>query len=474
MQLVLIVDYILDWARDIYRPNILRQLKTLSSSSMDDAMTVGFDPDVFSLAGEIQPWMEEVEAQNFDLIAEDIPSPPQLDAAASSEHDEEQADHFAQFKTSYGLVRDARRIESRIRALFLTADNAHTLFEGFDNPKKATTFARSVLASLSRRCIVLENEEVLNSIADRWTGKASKRSSPSGTPSRLYVQFRVSYYVNHAWEQVRELTYLAASEEARELLIETAEFRKVRHRWRFNIPECSTEDMLSIIDDLLKRSVRRDFIAALARRTYMLDMEYVKTPNGGPYVYPPAFKMVPKLDQDKKSPGVAMQELVHAIYEKYRIGKREPCEPFLHASSRLDLESRPLWRGWKAGDELPRRQRHLDKVLVYADVMNAPFLPKGSDRKLCLFVLDGKIVTQPFDVSAKLLRFLYRDEIYTTVRKGRVYRTRINWKDNRTEHFCKIEKVEEAVNIKPVELRGFVFEWIKLLNSSEGDLDGGT
>ena len=105
MQLVLIVDYILDWARDIYRPNILRQLKMLSSSNMNDAMTLGFDPDVYSLAGEVQPWMEEVEAQNFELMPDEMLSPPQSDAASVT-HDEEPLDPLARFKTHHGLVRD--------------------------------------------------------------------------------------------------------------------------------------------------------------------------------------------------------------------------------------------------------------------------------------------------------------------------------------------------------------------------------
>ncbi|KAE9366418.1 hypothetical protein N431DRAFT_419663 [Stipitochalara longipes BDJ] len=476
LQLILIVDHILDWARDIYRPNIIRQLKMLCSSNMNDAMTLGFDPDVYSLAGEVQPWMAEVEAQTFDLMPEDVLSPPRSDIASVT-HDEEQTDPLAMFKTPHGIVRDGRFIESRVRALLLTGDNASTFFEDFDNPKKAQTFARSILAALNRRCVVLDNEEVLNAIEEKWTGTVQSRTGLARKESCVYAQFRVSYYLNHAWGQVRELTYLAASEDAREILIEKADFRKVvSRRSRFSPPKCSTEDMLGTIDRFLQRSVRRDFMAALTRSTFMLDMKSTG-------LYPPSrlnpqsdfedfmptsaaaiFKMVLKVDKDKKSPGVAMQELVHAVYEKYRIGKREPCEPFLRISSRVDMEDRPLWKGWKAGDEISKKVEHLDKVLVYADVMNAPFLPKDSDQKLCMFVLDGKAVTAPFDITTKLLKFLHRHKIYGTVRKGRVYKTRINWMDNRVGLFFDMDKAEESLKVSAVELRRGIFEWIRMLN----------
>jgi len=442
----------------------------LGSTNMNDAMTFAMDPDVYSLAGEVQPWMEEVEAQNFELMTDDIPSPPPSDAASVT-HEEEPVDPLAVFKKPQGLVRNGRFIESRVRCLYITSDNAHTFFGDFDNPKKAMTFARSILAALNRRCVALDNEDVLNAIENKWTGNMRNKTSTAGQETKVYAQFRVSYYINHAWEQVRELTYLAASEDAREILIETANFRKVVRRSRFDPPRCSTENMLSTIDSLLRRSVRQDFVSALVRRTFMLDMESTG-------VYPessvdstiftsvvPLYKMVPKLDKDKKSPGVAMQELVHAVYEKYRIGKREPSEPFLRVSSRVDSEGRPLWRDWKAGDELPRQDAHLDKVLVYADVMNAPFLAKGSDQRLCLFILDGKTqVVNPFDITAKLLRFLFRNEIYGTLRKGRVYKTRVNWRDNRASYFFSMFGVKEQLKVSPEVLTGEIFEWIKMLN----------
>ena len=39
LQLILILDYVLNWARDIFRPSIWRQLKMLSTSNLDETLT---------------------------------------------------------------------------------------------------------------------------------------------------------------------------------------------------------------------------------------------------------------------------------------------------------------------------------------------------------------------------------------------------------------------------------------------------
>jgi hypothetical protein len=143
------VDLLLDWARDIYRPNIIRQLKKLKAASVNDATTSGADPDVYSLREEVQPWMRGQVFEPEDIIDPNIPDEDSI------AFDDEPLDNLYQFKTPQGLIRDARIIESSLRALYITRDNAQTLLQGFENKKDAENFARSVLATLGRRCIVV-------------------------------------------------------------------------------------------------------------------------------------------------------------------------------------------------------------------------------------------------------------------------------------------------------------------------------
>jgi hypothetical protein len=54
----LIVDYVFDWARDIYRPSILRQLKSLTIGKAYDQVSLASDSDIFSLGRNISNWIQ--------------------------------------------------------------------------------------------------------------------------------------------------------------------------------------------------------------------------------------------------------------------------------------------------------------------------------------------------------------------------------------------------------------------------------
>ena len=165
-----------------------------------------------------------------------------------------------------------------------------------------------------------------------------------------------------------------------------------------------------------------------------------------------------------------MQGTVHAVYEKYRIGNREPSEPFLRASTRIDSEGRALWRDWEHGNCLPLEYRHLDKILVYSDVPDARYLPDGSRQRYCLYILDGRTdQLNDFSVASKLIWALLRDEIYSTVRKAKVPRNSRNWQDNRAAYcfWMKSQKTQDLLKISRDLFRQEVFSWIKATTGSE-------
>jgi hypothetical protein len=58
LSLLLIVDYVFDWARDVYRPSILRQLKSLAIGKAYDQVSLASDSDIFSLGRNISNWIQ--------------------------------------------------------------------------------------------------------------------------------------------------------------------------------------------------------------------------------------------------------------------------------------------------------------------------------------------------------------------------------------------------------------------------------
>jgi hypothetical protein len=457
-----------DWARDVFRPNILRQLRTLTAANYNDTMTFPYDPDIYSLRGEVQPWMD-----GHDIDPEELLDVAAADTA-SENADEDISDPLCRFKTINGVVKDARQIQSRLRGLIITRDNLETVLQGFENPNTATRFAKSIIAQLSRRCVALDNEDVLDAIEDNWTGNKRTRPTRLDQKPKVYVQFRISFYINPTWEQVRELTYLAATEDSRELLIHHAKIRGAVKHSRFSPPSCNQEGLLFAFNNLRQNSVRKDLVSSLLRRTYMISVNPIERP---PTVYAIdndgvahslegaiVYTVYIKQDRDKKSSGVSMQGIVHAVYEKYRIGNREPAEPFLRASTRIDFEGRALWRGWKYGDCLPLNEQHLDKLLVYSKIPDATYLPDGSHQKYCLYILDGRTdQLDDFSVASKLIWALFKDQIYATVRKAKVPKINRNWQDNRADYCYSMrsEKSQDLLKLSRSQFRQNLFSWIK-------------
>jgi hypothetical protein len=78
LRLLLIVDYVFDWARDVYRPSILRQLKSLTIGEAHDQVSLASDSDIFSLGRNISNWIQPppttVDELNLDERST-IPTP---------------------------------------------------------------------------------------------------------------------------------------------------------------------------------------------------------------------------------------------------------------------------------------------------------------------------------------------------------------------------------------------------------------
>lgn len=81
LQLLLIIDYIFDWARDIYRPSLISQLEMLAKepSEDDDEFTgVDTDSDIFSLAKprprqymNVEDWATDLENDTEMVVDEE-------------------------------------------------------------------------------------------------------------------------------------------------------------------------------------------------------------------------------------------------------------------------------------------------------------------------------------------------------------------------------------------------------------------
>jgi hypothetical protein len=457
-----------DWARDAYRPNIWLQLRTLSETSPANAARFLLEEDMYSvrsLAREVNNWnfthrildAENEQDQELDYWGH-VPNEVEVDSIR----------HFDKFETAYGVIRDARRIESDLFGLMISKSNFESLEKSFNSKMEARKFAKDVLDILGGQSLLLPNRQTLDKIVDLWSASLPGASlDEMDNEEKVYAQFSVSYFIDHEWHQVRQLNFLAVSEDALPLILDCAEIRSLpANLGRESIPH-PQEVGKTLIDGvqstLANRTVRQDLIAALRRQTfYFLEVEAETNVRDDNKFTRSGLALVvgKQLDLDETSPRFMMQERVHSIHERFRIGQLHHSEPFLIRSSRLDFNTRLLWKGYTKGDRLPAIQSHLSKILVFSKPPKARPHQLPLEQELCIYIMDDTAIEQAMvSIFAYLQMLTASSSIHGTFRRDRVRVSATKGRDNREKHAFKLLDITETFNVGLEYLRHNIEKW---------------
>ncbi|EXL93514.1 hypothetical protein FOIG_13647 [Fusarium odoratissimum NRRL 54006] len=188
LQLLLIIDYIADWARDIYREGIARSLQRLAPT---DSESLRRDDDIFSMAGNIRSWI----ASNFDR--------------SHDAKDRPMGDSLCKFDCGSGVFRDARFVESQCIGLVITHHNVESFLRTATTDRETRGLISVLLESLERPC--LAKGQVLNDLELMWTDTDRNLSEILHPEDVFYVVVVATFYLSPGWKPTRELTYLAVS-----------------------------------------------------------------------------------------------------------------------------------------------------------------------------------------------------------------------------------------------------------------------
>ncbi|KAI4920652.1 uncharacterized protein J4E92_008295 [Alternaria infectoria] len=212
LQLVLIMDYIVDWARDIYRPNIIRQLKSVVDKGQQSSYTVTADPDILSRTGYANsrigdgPFAAISRAETAEVLAK-----PAFDAINSTI-----VPSFEPLFKSTGnhidiRVWDSAKYESRVRGLYITEtdDDAKKNFMGAGWERLRTVHA-------SRCWFFLSSAQGLKIIEQAWTGLENTRDVEDLPQQKILVSLYLRYRQDSDGAPIRELTYIALTESVAE------------------------------------------------------------------------------------------------------------------------------------------------------------------------------------------------------------------------------------------------------------------
>lgn len=205
LQLFLIVDYMSDWARDVYRMAVIRELRILAAPDTDLA-TVFTDTDIFSSRHVVLNPSLVADWDNSDTVPEQDHRNPQA--------------VFKRLDSALGAVRHAAPIKSGFQALFLTEDNIHTFVDSTSKHIRQS-FIRQIIRQFSPdsgRLVALTPDEI-SSIEEAWTGHSQLKAPFHLKNKRLYTVYEVTYSLLPSWDQVRQLCLIAIEEQAFDVLV---------------------------------------------------------------------------------------------------------------------------------------------------------------------------------------------------------------------------------------------------------------
>ena len=235
LHLLLLIDYIIDWARDTFRPSILAQLSSLATGRNFDEISLGPDSDILSKSRTIQDWITRVPTT---VVQDDSAGPSGSKPIHPENHDD-----ILSVKLPYtklGSVRPVSTIDFQLTGLRLTEGNVESLLALSDGPQDRDPRGRGQSCSRCARKLVNELtrwDEVLvilgadlDYIERVWTNEEKTMYEPfdEGPGAEFYAIFEYRCFMNVSWAPIRELSYFAISKSAFNILVEHAAYQR-RH-----------------------------------------------------------------------------------------------------------------------------------------------------------------------------------------------------------------------------------------------------
>lgn len=363
LQILLIVDYIFDWARDVYRKAILDQLVSLSISDFGLS-----DPDVFST---ISRQMSHISSQNEFLSYR-----AEHSQTSFAREDSVEESNFLKVVLPEGVIRDAAIIESRYILIRMTENNINDFLSLFQHAHDAQSWVSMAFKCLEGSWRV--STEALLSMESIWTGTHREQSEDNQLQQTFYLSTLLSIFMTDDWEPVRQLACFALSEGCLEYL--AAKFGYMDTFRSDDHPEVEKSSVESILHRTLNQSIMDNLTAAVSmlflsscfynRNRRMDNHLRVSQSNGMSAGF--------RVDRSPR-----MAQLVHHVYANHQFGSEDfPSSPMSYLRfSRIRTRNEVQYRGttiemWPQLPRLVAESRH-QAVLVDGASVKTNFPSRG-------------------------------------------------------------------------------------------------
>lgn len=387
LRLLLILDYIFDWARDVYRKDIIGCLLSLATNSTP---SLAADTDVYSTVGHFMDVDQLQEFETTDIMEQTEPfDVPQL---------------LKFFDTADLAFRDARYMCHKLCALHLTLENLDKFLYSVSSMRESKQLARRLWRSILGSSAWSLTADCLNALEKLWTGKERELQVLQNPEQRFLVSFEIKSYFSSGeylllpeqlpppgqWDQFHELTYIAIAHDALQALRERTKFSA--NSLRLRIEDCPNVSQKWVIDHFERirfAPLRMCFAAAICRCCmYSSSLQSSKGDEesfaAGPDTRGRIKYFVPHLATDGSLAGPGLATLPGVMYRRLKIGMTEPSETFLRVSQQFGKHDPKMVcsKRWEWPKLSLKTLQGIDALLLYA--MDA----RKGELRYCIFTLD--------------------------------------------------------------------------------------
>lgn len=398
----MIIDYIFDWARDVYRASILNQLKALAEST--DAIEEDNDATQIATEIDIQSRRGSWQSKSIGGCIDATEGPPQYLLDAYYNHE-----LWGKLDCINGVFRPACLIESVFQCVYVTKDNVHKLYASVPTSHIAKKLAKQANEALEINSVVV-SEQILMRMEEIWTNKTRQQLSQDVRRENIFATIVYHTRITENWELERSISCLAFDEEALRLFRQYSG-QTTPHPALQAARKLSERNAEDLLQDLHTRTIQYNLAAALAEKKNLL-RTVAGTSSSNQY---PTFEFFAQ--SDSRSTSIEL-DVTSQIYSWSKSGPEEQEDTYIRFSRQANVV--PNLSGERAVSSYFPGAVSLeneDYILVAYEMV-----PKGSwHRKNILCLYSVKDCAQPPSQQelARALQNACRDDIfYHTGRNG--------------------------------------------------------
>lgn len=310
LQILLIMDYIFDWARDIYRVLILSQLGALS---LDDFTHT--DPDIGSIILSSAEGRESTWTANSEERHGAADERLTISQRSPSDYPWELV------LIPHGVIKDASVIQTKLLGIVITESDVENFLLSFASEEDAQTAVVAILGFLKNSWLVTGASLV--SLEAEWFNGFAENPLHVDCEDKYFLKIVVQSFVDIEWEPVRQLIYFAISDHALATILDRTA-SKVDIHTQFERPSVIDWKIVHLFRQIQSQSVRGNLTAAISMVSITNTLTLQSKSSGT--------RRRSKRAHWTLDNTHTLVEFVTRVHEAHRIGRRELIDPYLRSS----------------------------------------------------------------------------------------------------------------------------------------------